>query len=205
MPPNIMIDQTPQQTVQQAALSIAKLYADQDHWTAVALNLRIPFWDWAVSSVPPDEIIALENVNIITPDGKQDVPNPFFQYTFKPIDPSFPSPWNRYQITVRYPCSEDSVKDLKRYDMVLPHSNFTHSFFSTKVNCPLPDRNLPRKHLTFSRVVRLGPLSAPTTPRVATLLTPWKPFMTKFTSYQAAVVTMVMGMLVVSCFTLVGF
>jgi tyrosinase len=103
-----------EQALQQAALGIAQQYADQDHWTAVARNLRVPFWDWASSSVPPDEVIALENVNIITPDGNQNaVPNPFLRYSFNPIDPSFTSPWDQYQTTVRHPEDQDPVQGLK--------------------------------------------------------------------------------------------
>jgi len=164
--------------VQKAALDIAKQYADQDHWTAVARNLRVPFWDWAVSRVPPDEIIALENVNIITPDGNQNpVPNPFLRYTFNPVDSSFPSPWDQSQTTFR-----DPVEILKRCDMTLPHSNFAHSFFSTKVNCLVHSgSNLPIKHLAFSRLFTLGPLSViPVAAMVVALVTPWKPFITIF-------------------------
>jgi len=41
-----------EQAVQQAALNIAQQYADQDHWTAVARNLRVPFWDWGCLQRP---------------------------------------------------------------------------------------------------------------------------------------------------------
>ena len=177
----ILIKLPTQQAVQKAALDIAQQYADQDHWTAVARNLRVPFWDWAATSVPPDEVIALENVNIITPDGNQNsVPNPFLRYSFNPIDPSFTLPWDQYQTTVRHPENQDPVEGLRRCDMTLPHSTFAHSFF-TKVICLPPGSNLPSKPITFSRAFILGPLSATTRPRmVAALVTPWKPFMTRF-------------------------
>jgi len=104
-----------EQAVQQAALGIAQQYSDTDRWTAAARNLRVPFWDWAASAVPPDEIIALENVDITTPNGDQSVPNPFLRYTFNPIDPSFTSPWDGYQTTVRHPEDSDPVDALKSH------------------------------------------------------------------------------------------
>jgi tyrosinase len=69
-----------------------------------AENLRAPYWDWASNSVPPDEVISLQNVEIITPDGRTtSVPNPLYQYTFNPVDPSFPDPYRSWRTTVRHP------------------------------------------------------------------------------------------------------
>src|SRR5260370_7105626 len=82
--------------MQQHALGIAKTYHhNPQHWISVPENLRAPYWDWATNSVPPPEVISLQTVNIITPDGKtSSVSNPLYQYTFTPTNPYFPSPWN---------------------------------------------------------------------------------------------------------------
>ena len=122
--------------LQQHALEIAKTYRNnQSHWISVAQNLRAPYWDWATNSVPPPEVIALQTVNIITPDGKtSSVPNPLYQYTFNPVDPSFPSPWNTYKTTIRDPSrSAPNVTDvqrLTRYEISFPETSFSHSLSS---------------------------------------------------------------------------
>ncbi|KAH9969746.1 hypothetical protein BC827DRAFT_1277089 [Russula dissimulans] len=103
----------PYQAVQQAALGIAQQYSDTDRWTAAARNFRLPYWDWAASALPPDELIALETVNITTPSGDQSVPNPLLRYPFNPIHPSFPSPFDQWQTTVRHPDDADPVDSLK--------------------------------------------------------------------------------------------
>ncbi|KAF8500854.1 photo-regulated tyrosinase [Russula emetica] len=105
-----------EQALQQHALDVAKTYrTNQQHWISVAQNLRAPYWDWATNSVPPPEVISLQNVNIITPDGKtSSVPNPLYQYTFNPVDPSFPSPWKTYKTTIRDPArNAPSVTDVQ--------------------------------------------------------------------------------------------
>ena len=82
------IDYIIQQVMQQHALDIAKTYSDSS-WLTAAQNLRAPYWDWATNIVPPPEVISLESLDIITPEGKKPVPNPLLRYKFKPIDPSF--------------------------------------------------------------------------------------------------------------------
>ena len=122
--------------LQQHALEIAKTYRNnQSHWISVAQNLRAPYWDWATNSVPPPEVIALQTVNIITPDGKtSSVPNPLYQYNFNPVDQSFPSPWNTYKTTIRDPSpSAPNVTDvqrLTRYEISFPETSFSHSLSS---------------------------------------------------------------------------
>jgi tyrosinase len=94
--------------MQQHALEIAKTYSDSS-WLTAAQNLRAPYWDWATNIVPPAEVISLESVEIITADGNTTpVPNPLFQYTFNPIDPSFPSPYSSWQTTIRHPDDPNS-------------------------------------------------------------------------------------------------
>ncbi|KAI0304304.1 tyrosinase [Multifurca ochricompacta] len=94
-----------EQVLQQHALDIAKTYqVDQQSWLTAAQNLRAPYWDWATNTVPPPEVISLETVDIITPDGNTtSVANPLLGYTFNPIDRSFPSPYKYWQTTIRHP------------------------------------------------------------------------------------------------------
>jgi tyrosinase len=106
-----------QQVFQQHALDVAKTYRnDQQLWLDAAQNLRAPYWDWATNSVPPPEVISMQTVNITTPDGKTaSVPNPLLQYTFNPVDPSFPRPWGLLMTTVRSPSpSAPNVTDVPR-------------------------------------------------------------------------------------------
>jgi tyrosinase len=80
--------------------------------------LRAPYWDWATNSVPPAEVVSLTTVTILAaPDGNPtDVTNPLYQYTFNPIDPSFPSPYQYWQTTIRSPDnpgSPDATTDVQ--------------------------------------------------------------------------------------------
>lgn len=123
--------------MQQHALDIAKTYRNNlQHWIGVAQNLRAPYWDWATNSVPPPEVISLQTVNILTPDGKtSSVPNPLYQYPFNPVDPSFPSPWNTYRTTIRDPAPNapgvTNVQRLTRYGISLPETSFLSFAFPT--------------------------------------------------------------------------
>jgi tyrosinase len=95
--------------LQQHALDIANRYQDKDRWVKAAQNLRAPFWDWATNTVPPPEVVSLETVKIITPNGNTTtVPNPLIQYTFNPIDSSFPSPYDSWRTTIRHPDDPNS-------------------------------------------------------------------------------------------------
>ncbi|EKM54921.1 uncharacterized protein PHACADRAFT_259085 [Phanerochaete carnosa HHB-10118-sp] len=97
-----------EQVLQQHAATIAKTYTvDQDRWNKAAADLRAPYWDWAVNSVPPPEVIADKQVTITLPDGTRGaVNNPLYGYVFHPIDPSFPAPYNQWQSTLRHPASD---------------------------------------------------------------------------------------------------
>jgi len=99
-----------EQVLQQHALEIANTYqVDTQRWVTAAQDLRAPYWDWATNSVPPAEVISLETVNIVTPDGQTtSVANPLLQYTFNPIDQSFPSPYSSWQTTIRHPDDPNS-------------------------------------------------------------------------------------------------
>ena len=175
--------------LQQHAVDIAKKYQqDRDRWLTAAQNLRLPYWDWATNSVPPREVIALQNVNIVTPDGRTtSVPNPLYQYTFNPVDPSFPSPWRSWKTTIRHPDNPSSpnattdVQDLTRYYLSLPDPNISHSFFLLPVIFNRSRMTLPQVPTTYSRVFILG-LRSVTTPKVmaVVLVTPSKLYMTRF-------------------------
>ncbi|KAI0288602.1 tyrosinase [Russula brevipes] len=100
-----------EQVIQRHAIDIAKTYqTDQQRWLTAAQNLRAPYWDWASNSVPPDEVISLQSVDIITPDGRTtSVPNPLYQYTFNPVDPSFQGRYKSWRTTVRHPNSSGTT------------------------------------------------------------------------------------------------
>ncbi|KAN0140456.1 Common central domain of tyrosinase domain containing protein [Lactarius tabidus] len=100
-----------EQVMQQHALQIANTYqVDKQSWVTAAQNLRLPYWDWATNTVPPPEVISLKTLNIVTPDGKTtSVANPLLQYTFNPIDRSFPRPYSSWKTTIRHPDSPNSA------------------------------------------------------------------------------------------------
>jgi tyrosinase len=111
-----------QQALQRAAIQIAATYTvDQARFKQAALTLRQPYWDWAQNSVPPPEVISLDKVSIIAPNGKKtQVNNPLRRYTFHPIDPSFPEPYSGWKTTLRFPDTTDpdatdDVQQLTRY------------------------------------------------------------------------------------------
>ncbi|KAI9508870.1 photo-regulated tyrosinase [Russula earlei] len=98
-----------EQVLQQNALAIAQQYQDQNRWVGAAQNLRLPYWDWATNSIPPDVVTSRTTVVITTPDGNRTtVSNPLYQYTFNPIDSSFPQPYDSWQTTIRRPDDPNS-------------------------------------------------------------------------------------------------
>ncbi|KAJ6505752.1 tyrosinase [Mycena vitilis] len=94
-----------EQALQTAAIGIAATYTvDQARFKQAALSLRQPYWDWAQHGVPPPEVISLDTVSIIAPDGQKiQVANPLRRYTFHPVDPSFPNPYSGWNTTLRWP------------------------------------------------------------------------------------------------------
>jgi len=112
-----------EQTLHEHAQRIAATYTvDQNDWKQAAANLRQPFWDWALNSTPPDEVIALKQVVITGPNGNQiQVDNPLYHYKFHPIDPSFPAPFSNWQTTLRRPAdtSPDATDDVAALRKVL--------------------------------------------------------------------------------------
>jgi hypothetical protein len=192
--------------LQQHAREIASHYQqDREHWVIAAENLRAPYWDWATKSVPPPEVVSLQHVEIITPDGKTtSVPNPLYQYTFNPVDQSFPPPWRSWKTTIRHPDNPGSpnattdAPALIAYDFTSSDSDRSvSSLLSTLVNFGLSRKTLPQVLTTFSRVFILGQRSA-TTPEVmaAVLATPLKPYTTRFT-VSLVVIWVILKLLVI--------
>lgn len=121
-----------QQEIQRQALDIANLYHGdtKNRWRMEAIQLRLPYWDWASDAVPPKEVILDKTVEIITPETEIaghktttcPVPNPFLGFTFpKSIDLSILGPnFTKWRTTLRHPFPVDSpqaksdVKDLVR-------------------------------------------------------------------------------------------
>jgi tyrosinase len=72
--------------IQEHAIKLAADYEfDKEGWQKAAIELRQPFWDWSLPNpLPPDEVIALDRVEITQPDGsKVKVQNPFFEFKFQ--------------------------------------------------------------------------------------------------------------------------
>ncbi|KAK7036243.1 tyrosinase [Favolaschia claudopus] len=94
-----------EQALQTAAIQIAATYTvNQAQYKQAALQLRQPYWDWASNALPPPEVISLDKVSIVAPNGQTiQVANPLRRYTFHPIDPSFPSPYSSWKTTLRQP------------------------------------------------------------------------------------------------------
>lgn len=100
--------------LQRRAEEIAETYTvDKARWQSAAANLRQPYWDWAAEPVPPAEVISLEQVTIITPDGNRTaVDNPLRRYKFHPIDSSFErTPYAKWPTTVRRPSGPNGIKE----------------------------------------------------------------------------------------------
>ncbi|KAJ6502787.1 tyrosinase [Mycena vitilis] len=99
-----------EQALQTAAIGIAATYTvDQERFKQAAASLRQPYWDWAQHSVPPPEVISLDTVSIIAPNGQKiQVANPLRRYTFHPVDPSFPAPYSGWNTTLRWPNTFDA-------------------------------------------------------------------------------------------------
>jgi tyrosinase len=93
--------------LQQHAVGLAATYKkDKAEWQKAAADLRQPFWDWGRNAVPPDEIIFLQKLAIIKPNGaKAQVDNPFLRYIFRPVEPTFTGPYRAWQATVRHPAT----------------------------------------------------------------------------------------------------
>lgn len=146
-----------QQVVQHHALEIAKSYSsDQPAWLSAAQDLRAPYWDWATNSVPPPEVISMQTVSIMAPDGRTtSVPNPLYQYTFNPIDPTFPPPWKYWTTTIRHPDNPNSPnattdsQELIRYEFALPDPSTYRLFSLQKVTFRRSRRTSPRVPTTF--------------------------------------------------------
>ncbi|KAF9005143.1 tyrosinase [Cyathus striatus] len=118
-----------EQILNQAAREIAEEYTvDTNAWKEAAANLRQPYWDWAQNTVPPAEVISLQQVPIITPDGKKTmVDNPLFRYRFHPVDSSFGRPYSQWSTTLRFPTSRTSsaTSDINRMRSVLRSAQST--------------------------------------------------------------------------------
>ncbi|KAF7295866.1 Tyrosinase [Mycena chlorophos] len=127
-----------EQAIQTAAIQIASAYTvNGSAFRTAAQQLRQPYWDWAANALPPPEVISLDEVNITVADGSiVSVANPLRRYTFHPLDPSFYSPWNIWNTTVRHADREsasagDDVTDLKNtLTSAFPQiRSSTHSLF----------------------------------------------------------------------------
>jgi len=125
-----------EQIIQSYAKKIAATYTvNKNDWIQAANELRLPYWDWALDAVPPDEVIALTQVAITGPNGnKVTVDNPLYHYTFHPVDPSFPRPSSLWKTTIRQPTNQtaNARDNVNRLRSVLQssQSDITSSTFN---------------------------------------------------------------------------
>ncbi len=73
-----------QQVLWTHAQDIASKYPDdqRDRYMDAALNLRHPYWDWALHSELPD-VVTQSRITVYTPTGKKEFDNPLYQYAFQ--------------------------------------------------------------------------------------------------------------------------
>ncbi|KAH6659945.1 common central domain of tyrosinase-domain-containing protein [Truncatella angustata] len=83
-----------EQTISGIVKMIAAWYPDgrRSAFQKAAEDFRIPYWDWAMkppngTSVFPLAVGGSSEVEVDGPNGKQNISNPLFSYTFKPLDP----------------------------------------------------------------------------------------------------------------------
>lgn len=101
----------------QCAVKIADEYKGPDaaEWMMAAQTLRSPYWDWAAHAIPPDEVIEIPKLKIVTAKGEEEVDNPLLMYTYRAGEPRV----DRLRHTVRCPNptdhpNETDVKILKQ-------------------------------------------------------------------------------------------
>ncbi|KAG8917102.1 hypothetical protein FRC00_014036 [Tulasnella sp. 408] len=94
-----------EQILHQHAVDIAKTYTvNTVAWILAAEQLRLPYWDWASDSVPPAEVISMDQVIITAPNGQRTtVPNPLLGYRFNPLHQALRAPYARWPTTLRHP------------------------------------------------------------------------------------------------------
>jgi tyrosinase len=106
-----------EQLIQQEAISIAgRFTVDRQGWQQAATQLRLPYWDWAKNSLPPDAVINSENVTIIDYNGNQiQVTNPLMRYRFQNSPEPFSQPFDSWPATVRHPDNNgnDNIPELQ--------------------------------------------------------------------------------------------
>jgi len=102
---------------------------DQEAWKKAAEEIRQPYWDWAACAIPPDEVIALDRVVILTPNGRKEVDNPLHHYSFE--SPHFQgTEFHKYRCTHRYPVigTKTVYDDIDRLRECVPIRFFVETF-----------------------------------------------------------------------------
>ncbi|ETI25886.1 hypothetical protein G647_02663 [Cladophialophora carrionii CBS 160.54] len=96
-----------EQLIWQHAQNIAVTYPDdqREQYVNASLNLRHPYWDWAVHPMLPD-VVAEPQITVNTPRGWQTMDNPLYQYVFQSnaVGNGFPlsDPMANFSRTVRW-------------------------------------------------------------------------------------------------------
>lgn len=120
-----------QQEIYNHAANIVANYskaADVNRWNEAARDLRFPYWDWARlidSDQPVPEVLTNKTVVIWVPDSgngtvEKAVNNSLFcgLLTEKHPRDAFPSPFNEWRATIRYPTSAgaNAESDVKAFN-----------------------------------------------------------------------------------------
>ncbi|KAF9477267.1 tyrosinase [Pholiota conissans] len=101
-----------EQVLQKRAIEIAEDYTfDCDDWMEAAVALRQPYWDWAIHSSPPPEVISMQQVTITNSNGERVlVNNPMYCYAFPQGElGSFAGHFQTWPTTLRCPTSDASA------------------------------------------------------------------------------------------------
>jgi len=96
-----------EQLLQQLAIAAASQFTvDTQSWKDAAVQFRVPYWDWAKNSVPPDAVINSPTLTITNFDGSSvQVDNPIMHYRFKNTPLPFDPPFDQIPTTLRHPDS----------------------------------------------------------------------------------------------------
>ncbi|KAH9827831.1 Di-copper centre-containing protein [Teratosphaeria destructans] len=128
-----------EQALQIHALIIAQQFQgeDQQRYTAIAMELRMAYWDWAAPMKPGENAIPTlftdPTVNVTTPNGPQIIPNPLQKFTFPAgadnsftVDPASGTTVRRSTLTV------EGRKQLRADTWTLLTSQHVYEAFSTE-------------------------------------------------------------------------
>ena len=133
-----------EQSLQNNAISVANQFSGNDRarYLSAAQNLRLPYWDWALS--PPEgenpfpQMFSDATVSVNTPSGQQTIENPLLQFDFGDA----PHSWNQAGYTTRNPAfTADNRQQLRSDLWTALTSQQDYNAFSTQALQPGGNNN----------------------------------------------------------------